>query len=97
MGTMIAHTWSRNFQASLDLGCELEDAVWRPGPEYKAVPGILITGVLGGVLQLEEMLVYDETLEGRGEELLALGGVAFGAVLGVGFLDCSLLSCGLLA
>jgi hypothetical protein len=67
-------------EESLNLCGQLDDVVWRTGPNHQAVALIVETRLYLGVLKAKEALVNHELLVLRREELFLLKSVAFGAM-----------------
>jgi hypothetical protein len=83
-------TWCDLLQEGLDVSGELDDVVRRPGPEDKAVPGVLEAWLDFGALQPQQEGIDDELFEVGGEELFLLLAVSLGPVGGVECLDLGL-------
>lgn len=75
------------FQFLLDFADQILDGGGGPGPEDKAMSGVLIAGIFEGVFEFHEDLVDGDLFEVWVEEFLFLLGVAVDAVGVVALLD----------
>jgi hypothetical protein len=74
------HTGSNYSELLLDLSYKGADVLWWPSPEHKAVTGVNIARLEGGILQSLQYCVYNEALKIWGNQVGLLLSITCGAM-----------------